>query len=352
MIHYAIALTLRVLLFWGYHSTDFEVHRNWMAITHNLPLQNWYHENTSEWTLDYPPFFAYFEYILSQGARLIDPNMLKITADPYENENCIGYQRFTVILSETVLVFSLFLYSNNLLTALVLLNPGLIYVDCNNYKDIHFQYNGMLIGLTLLSIHLINKKKFIQSAVIYSILLLFKHIYLYYVFFIQAPAYFLFFLKHFCMHKKKISLKNLFFSGFTVITIFAIGLLPFWPEKNALFSRLFPWGRGLTHSYWAPNLWSLYNFTDSILSFLIKKSFKTEYTLGLVQICNHSILPNITPFITFVVLAVFMSFLCVVVWKSQENMFCECLCWSALGFFLVGWHVHEKAVLMISIPLL
>ena len=64
-------------------------------------------QRTSEWTLDYPPFFAYFEWLLSQVAHYVDPAFLQINNLNYEHWRVVFFQRATVLGSEMMLVYAL-----------------------------------------------------------------------------------------------------------------------------------------------------------------------------------------------------------------------------------------------------
>ena len=57
--------------------------------------------------LDYPPFFAYFEKLLSAVASVLDPKIVDLHNLKYDSWSVIAYQRTTVIISELVLAVAL-----------------------------------------------------------------------------------------------------------------------------------------------------------------------------------------------------------------------------------------------------
>ncbi|CAG9864113.1 unnamed protein product [Phyllotreta striolata] len=357
---------LKLLLIPAYRSTDFEVHRNWLAITHNLPPRKWYFEATSQWTLDYPPLFAWFEYALSLVAYFFDPNMLSIDRLNYSSERTVLFQRLSVIVTDLVYALGVLMCCSSLkkswgkevvLPILLITNCGLLMVD-----HIHFQYNGFMYGILLISIAYMLQEKYLQSAFWFTILLNLKHIYVY-----LAPAYFIYLLRQYCL-RGPLKFNAIFTCdtvrrfatlGMLVLSIFFVTFLPFYDHLPQVLSRLFPFKRGLCHAYWAPNVWAIYNTIDKI-GYTLASKFNPELvsnrtasmTGGLVQEYSHSLLPNVTPFVTLLLTALFMLPAAVKLFSLHKPVhFLRCMVLCALTSFLFGWHVHEKAILMVIIPL-
>ncbi|XP_062514437.1 probable dolichyl pyrophosphate Glc1Man9GlcNAc2 alpha-1,3-glucosyltransferase isoform X2 [Corticium candelabrum] len=296
----------------------------------------------------------------------------------YESWQCVLFQRVTVICGDFVLAYGVKEYLSTLresgryvsvglkrvvLSVLILFNSGLLLVD-----HVHFQYNGMLFGILLLSIAKLKEGNVLCGAFWFAVLLNFKHIYLY-----IAPAYFVYLLRSYCFQKSdsfnwvpKLSTflpRNFVRLGFVVIAVFGVSFGPFLAlgQFNQVFVRLFPFKRGLTHAYWAPNFWALYNFADKIavsigshfgLS-ISNTSGQAVLTGGLVGDIEHSVLPSISPLITLLLTLLTVLPALLKVWTQPHDFggFVRCIVLCGLSSFLFGWHVHEKAILLVLVPL-
>ncbi|KAF8812331.1 glycosyltransferase family 57 protein [Phlegmacium glaucopus] len=357
-----LSTALKLILFPAYRSTDFEVHRNWLAITHTLPISKWYYDTTSEWTLDYPPFFAYFEKLLSIPAYFIDPKIVDVNNLNYDAWSVIAYQRTTVIVTELVLGIVLLRFVRGsiepslqrIVSASIFLHPGFLIVD-----HIHFQYNGFMYGILLWSILMARNGNKLASGTLFAVLLNFKHIYMY-----LAPAYFVYLLRSFCISPTgQVQIKNFLSLANAVIAVFVVSLGPFvlMGQLSQLLSRLFPFTRGLNHAYWAPNFWALMTTADRVLlkyaqytgaELPINEAGIASSSRGLVGDTVFAVLPNIKPIHTFAITIVVQSIWLIKLWRNPTyKSFLTALTLSGWTSFLFGWHVHEKAVLLVLIPL-
>jgi alpha-1,3-glucosyltransferase len=236
----------------------------------------------------------------------------------------------------------------------ILLSPGFLVID-----HIHFQYNGFLYGILILSIVLARSESTrLMSAVLFAVLLCFKHIYLY-----LAPAYFVYLLRVYCLKPDNMfrpQFANVVKLGMAVTGIFGAAFGPFvyWGQLEQLKSRLFPFSRGLCHAYWAPNVWAVYSFVDRVLivaapylGFAVDGKALNSVTRGLVGDTSFAVLPEITAgqcfglTLSFQVIALTKLWL-VPSWESFVGAITLC----GYASFLFGWHVHEKAILLVIVP--
>ena len=391
---------VKVCLLTGrYYSTDFLVHRNWLAITRNLPISKWYHDSTDDYnTLDYPPSFAYFEAFLSRvvapllSPKYVSPECFELYSVEEGREkvtkSCILFQRLSVIAVDLLFFVPAAVYCSSrmiprssssrsskeiALLFSMTFNAGLLLLD-----HMHFQYNAFVLSLLIFSVSTLSSRsedsgggpraqsiRTLLSAVSYCILLTLKHLYL-----LLGPAFLIEMLSKycFCFNKRSgrwptfsFSASRFLLLGLATLTTVAIPFIPVvytgpdsqftaWDNLMQIKSRLFPFGRGLTHAYWAPNLWALYSLADRVL--LKANVFRSRQVLGggtsgLISDKQHSVLPNISANVCVLLILVAIFPVLKKLWAAPSKCFAmACACVSMTAFML-GYHVHEKAIMTV-----
>lgn len=323
---------------------------------------------------------------MSQVAFLVDPLMLHVHNVNYDSWQTVYFQRSSVIAAELFLVYALQKYVDSChgpaakraaqaAAISILLSPGLLIID-----HIHFQYNGFLYGILIYSLVLAKKKTtLLGSGLVFAALLCMKHIYAY-----LAPAYIVFLLRTYCLSPRsvfRVQWLNCIKLGSGIAAIVGVAFGPFalGNQLPQILSRLFPFARGLCHAYWAPNVWAIYSFTDRLLiprtfphipppraalcsrradslvaprlGWTVRADALNSVTRGLVGDTAFAVLPDVSPRTCFVLTVLFQVLPLLKLFSQPTwDNFVRALTLCGYASFLFGWHVHEKAILLVIIP--
>ncbi|KAM4022826.1 dolichyl pyrophosphate Man9GlcNAc2 alpha-1,3-glucosyltransferase isoform 1-T1 [Anomaloglossus baeobatrachus] len=318
---------------------DYEAQRHWQEVTLNLPVKQWYFNSSDNdllyWGLDYPPLTAYHSLLCGYIARMIDPEWVALTSSRgYESHHHKLFMRATVLVADLmVYIPAVILYCSHLqgpsakrkVLSLfcILLYPGLILIDYG-----HFQYNSVSLGFALWGIIGLSCGYEALGSLAFCFALNYKQMELY-----HALPFFCYLLGK-CI-KQGITGRGtllLLKIGLTVIAAFSLCWIPFLTDIEQILQvlrRLFPVGRGLFEDKVA-NVWC----SLSVL-YKIKSVLSPEAQLRLSLACT--------------VLGVLPSCIKLTAHPTVRG-FKLALVTCSLSFFLFSFQVHEKSILLVSLP--
>lgn len=315
----------------------------------------------------------------------------------YKSTDTILFQRGSVILTDCLLVYAAYRCISGPVTKLVppgvrlavfllmVFNVGLFIVD-----HIHFQYNGILLGVLLLTCDSIQRGQDERVTFYFSILVLMKHL-----FATMAPVLAVYLLKRsldLSIDTQTFSLSFVkcayLLSRHALIATICVAAAfgPFlhaggFSQLTQIASRLFPFSRGLVHAYWAPNVWALYCAIDKVLYLAAPRFPKLQpylqqlrvlsgasdakanalpnSTSGLVGDFAFHFLPRITAqhCLLLVLLSQSPAWLRILFqssntvskqrWRHEQYVVAvRSLVFASLCAFMLGYHVHEKAIII------
>ncbi|KFO91882.1 Dolichyl pyrophosphate Man9GlcNAc2 alpha-1,3-glucosyltransferase [Buceros rhinoceros silvestris] len=332
-----LALTVRWTVSLGSYSGagkppmygDYEAQRHWQEVTYNLPVRQWYF-NTSDnnllyWGLDYPPLTAYHSFVCAYIAKLINPDWIALhTSRGYESQPHKLFMRTTVFVADLlVYIPAVILYCFSLketstkkkasiwggcIALCILLYPGLILIDHG-----HFQY-PLSLGFALWAVLCLSNDWDLLGSMAFCLALNYKQMELYHS------------LPFFCYLLGKCFKKGLKGKGLvlltkiagTVVASFAVCWLPFCTDMEQIMQDK------------VANIWCSLSVFIKIKNIIppqtqLKLSFAVTF-LSLLPTCiKLTVQPSL-------------------------RVFKFALVSCALSFFLFSFQVHEKSILLVSVP--
>ncbi|KFO82243.1 Dolichyl pyrophosphate Man9GlcNAc2 alpha-1,3-glucosyltransferase, partial [Cuculus canorus] len=317
---------------------DYEAQRHWQEVTYNLPIRQWYF-NTSDnnllyWGLDYPPLTAYHSFLCAYIAKLINPDWIALhTSRGYESQPHKLFMRTTVFVADLlVYIPAVILYCFSLketstkkkASALcILLYPGLILIDHG-----HFQY-PLSLGFALWAVLCLSYDWDLLGSVAFCLALNYKQMELYH----SLPFFCYLLGKCFKKGLKGKGLVLLMKIAGTVVASFAVCWLPNPPPPK-------------------PHCCYTHNITNYLFFFFFQDKVANVW-------CSLSLLikiKNIVSSQTQLKLSFAVTFLsllptCIkLTVQPSLRGFKFALVSCALSFFLFSYQVHEKSILLASLP--
>lgn len=321
---------------------DFEAQRHWMEITQHLPMSQWYWFDLGYWGLDYPPLTAYHSYVLGKLGSFINPQWFAMnTSRGFESpdNDLKTYMRFTVLLSEALFYIPAVVYFTKwvgkhrnqspigqfIAAAAILFQPSLMLIDHG-----HFQYNCVMLGLTVYTINSLLEEFYAPAAVCFVLSICFKQMALYY-----APIFFAYLLSK-ALFSPKFNVPRFLSIAIATVLSFAAMYGPLYflggGSDNVIQSvhRIFPFARGIFEDKVA-NFWCVTN-----IFFKYKLSFTQE------QLQLYSLAATTMGFLPAVL---------VIFFHPKKHIIPYALAACSMSFFLFSFQVHEKSILVPLLPI-
>ncbi|QPG75918.1 hypothetical protein FOA43_003304 [Brettanomyces nanus] len=322
---------------------DFEAQRHWMEITNHLPISEWYFYDLQYWGLDYPPLTAYHSWLMGKLGSFIDPSWFALnTSRGLETADLKSYLRITALIAElaiyipAVQMFTRWMgryyrkvttIDQTIISAAILYQPVLIIIDHG-----HFQYNSVMLGLSLLAVVHLLYDNYCLAAILYVLSFSFKQMGLYY-----APIFFFYMLSActWSSDTHSFDLQRLISIGLCVIVTLGVQIAPFLifgglGQPQQILIRMFPFDRGLFEDKVA-NFWCA---TNIVIKY--KKLFTSEQLKAMsLALTLLGILPSSL----------------VIFFNRRKELIAWCLASCSMAFYLFSFQVHEKTILLPWMPI-